>query len=146
VLSKLATRDALLPLVSVLVAAGERGVVALFEALPKRYSKAGLVRPVPVAVGRRVVAAFQSMAEPAEMLGRYFPAGDFGAVEAVDFTDGVRVRFAGGDIAHFRPSGNADEFRIYAVSDAAEGAARIVALATAEEGILRRMAGDFAAE
>ena len=35
----------------------------------------------------------------------------------VDYTDGVRVLFDNGDVAHVRPSGNADELRIYAVAD-----------------------------
>jgi len=32
-------------------------------------------------------------------------------------TDGVRVLFDNGDVAHVRPSGNADELRIYTVAD-----------------------------
>jgi phosphomannomutase len=34
-------------------------------------------------------------------------------VAAVDHTDGVRVTFASGEIAHLRPSGNAPELRAY---------------------------------
>ena len=35
----------------------------------------------------------------------------------MDYTDGVRILFANGEVAHVRPSGNADELRIYAVAD-----------------------------
>ena len=34
-----------------------------------------------------------------------------------DTTDGIRVLFDNGDVAHVRPSGNADELRIYSVAD-----------------------------
>lgn len=80
-----------------------------------------------------------------DVLGRYFTAGrGFGAITGIDYTDGVRVRFAGGDIAHLRPSGNAPQLRIYAVSDSQERADAIVAMATAEpDGLLRRMAREL---
>ena len=41
----------------------------------------------------------------------------FGTIIHVDYTDGMRVLFDNGDVAHVRPSGNADELRIYAVAD-----------------------------
>jgi phosphomannomutase len=43
-------------------------------------------------------------------------------------------------VAHIRPSGNADELRIYAVADTRERAESIVKLAVGEpKGILRRL-------
>jgi len=43
-------------------------------------------------------------------------------------------------VAHIRPSGNADELRIYAVADTQERADAIAAMSVAEpDGILRRM-------
>jgi len=76
-----------------------------------------------------------------ETLGRFFRAEDgFGAVERLDSTDGLRIWFSNGDIAHLRPSGNADEFRIYAVADTQERADAIAALGVREpDGILRRL-------
>jgi phosphomannomutase len=75
------------------------------------------------------------------LLGRFFTAEDgFSGVGRIDLTDGVRIIFASGDVAHFRPSGNADEFRMYAVADTAERAEAIVARGVAEpDGIVRRM-------
>jgi phosphomannomutase len=62
-------------------------------------------------------------------------------VDRVDSTDGVRITFVGGDVAHIRPSGNADELRIYAVADTQERADAIARAGVAEpDGILRRMA------
>ena len=49
----------------------------------------------------------------------------FGRIAGVDRTDGLRVTFDSGDVIHLRPSGNADEFRIYACADTRERAAEI---------------------
>ncbi|MBI4700224.1 MAG: hypothetical protein HY744_03490 [Deltaproteobacteria bacterium] len=86
----------------------------------------------PRAAGARALAA---------ALGRYFTAADgFGPVARINFLDGVRVLFAGGDIAHLRPSGNAPQMRCFAVSDTQQRADEIVALAIREpDGLLRRM-------
>ncbi|HWN68530.1 MAG TPA: hypothetical protein VNM90_12910, partial [Haliangium sp.] len=80
-----------------------------------------------------------------DALGRYFrPDAGFGAIARIDYTDGVRVSFDGGDVAHLRPSGNAPQLRIYAVSDTRERADAIVALATARpDGLLHRMAREL---
>ena len=70
-----------------------------------------------------------------------FSAGDgFGSVVRLNYTDGVRIWFDTGDIAHIRPSGNAPQLRIYAVSDVAQRAEGIVRLAIREpDGLLRQM-------
>jgi len=76
---------------------------------------------------------------------RYFTAEHgFGLLERVNYVDGVRAFFAGGDIAHLRPSGNAPQLRIYAVSSSQQRADEIVALAIDEpDGLLRRMAREL---
>ena len=78
-------------------------------------------------------------------LAEFFtPALGFGAIARVNYTDGVRVYFDNGDVAHVRPSGNADELRIYAVADTQERADAIARLGVAEpDGILRRMERAF---
>ena len=64
----------------------------------------------------------------------------FSRIAGINYTDGVRIYFADGEIAHIRPSGNADELRIYAVASSPERAERMVQLGVAEPaGILRRM-------
>ncbi len=75
-----------------------------------------------------------------------FSAADgFGSVVRLNYTDGVRVWFDTGDIIHIRPSGNAPQLRIYAVSDVARRADGIVRLAIREpDGLLRRMERDLA--
>lgn len=143
VLTALPTRDAMLPILAILSAASELGVPVceLFGRMPKRFSKAALLRNFPRETGRRIVAALSPGEQSVETLQRFFtPALGFPGIERVDYTDGIRVYFSNGDVAHFRPSGNADEFRMYAVADTQTRANEIVAAGLAEpDGIVRRM-------
>ncbi|MCJ1242918.1 hypothetical protein MMC30_000114 [Trapelia coarctata] len=64
----------------------------------------------------------------------------FAPIARLNYTDGVRIIFANGDVAHFRPSGNADELRIYSVADKQERADAITGQGVAEpDGLLRRL-------
>jgi phosphomannomutase len=74
-------------------------------------------------------------------LGRFFPAAEgYGPITSLNYTDGVRVQFCNGDVVHFRPSGNADEFRFYAYADTPERAEALVQAGVAEpHGVLRSM-------
>lgn len=176
-LSALATRDALLPILSILVHAREEGVglCELFDRLPQRLSQAALLRQFPRPTAQRILGALSPeqagirqaiftgagieardaqgtlialTAAGAESLGQirarlasFFTAGQgFSAISRIDYTDGVRIYFTNGDVAHIRPSGNADELRIYAVADTAARASAIAAAGVEEPGgILRRM-------
>ena len=143
-LQALPTRDAVLPLLAVLSAAREQGksVCELFAALPRRFSRAALLKNYPRESSRKVVERFSQPGEATRRdLERVFSEGlGFTAIERLDYTDGVRIYFGNGDVAHFRPSGNADEFRIYAVADTQERADQIVALGVEEpDGLLRQL-------
>lgn len=184
-LAPLPTRDAVLPILAVLLTAARERVQLseLFAALPQRATRAGLLDDFAPAASAALMAAFRPEASATgvvalrftsgevvidavtgaralpvadaaaapyracrDALGRYFDAAaGFGAIERIDYTDGVRVCFEGGDVAHLRPSGNAPQLRIYAVSDTRRRADDIVALATAvPDGLLHRMARDLA--
>ena len=142
VLSALLTRDAILPILGVLFAASDSrlSLVDLFDRLPKRFSRAALLENFPRALGLRIVAFFSDAAAQ-KLLARFFtPEMGFGTIAHVDTTDGIRVLFDNGDVAHVRPSGNADELRIYAVADTQVRADAIAAMGIAEpNGILRCM-------
>lgn len=136
-LKALPTRDALLPILAVLFAARERGLTLdqLFASLPKRYSRAALLRNFPRETSRKIVEQF-SGPDAMERLRQILQAD----IERLDYTDGVRVIFSSGEVMHFRPSGNADEFRIYAVADTQERADRIAAHGIREpDGLLRQL-------
>ena len=149
-LPALPTRDAFLPLLSVLaqMAAAGTSVADVFAPLPPRFSRAGLLRNCPRALSERIVASFA----PSKMndalvahVARYFgEAEGFDRLARIDYTDGVRMYFKNGDVAHIRPSGNADELRIYAVSATQKRADAIVAFALgASTGILPRLVAAY---
>lgn len=146
-LTALPTRDAFLPILATLFAAKTQNktLIELFSELPERYSKAALLRPFPRETSEQIVAhltpgALRNEEDVRRDLEAVFtPAQGFGPVERVDYTDGVRVYFANGDVAHLRPSGNAPELRIYAVADTQARADAIAAYGVAEpDGALRR--------
>jgi phosphomannomutase len=119
VLRALPTRDAFLPILTVLFAAREQGVSLgdLFARLPARFTSSAIIRNFPRSVGLRLVETLS----PADLEPLVAP------VAGVDRTDGPRVTFATGEVIHLRPSGNADEFRIYACADTPARAAEIAA-------------------
>jgi phosphomannomutase len=148
VLRALPTRDAVLPILAVLFSARGKNISLpeLFSRLPNRFSRAGLVRDFPRAHGRRIVELLTgsgngNLSHVTRQLEEFFPpAAGFSAIARIDYTDGVRIIFANGEVAHFRPSGNADEFRIYAVADTQARANEIVDAGIAEPGgIIRSM-------
>jgi len=148
VLKQLPTRDAILPILAVLFAAQDRGLslIQLFDSLPHRFSRAALLENFPRAAGLKLVAQF-SGDDPStrDRLQHFFtPSLGFGPIAGLNYTDGVRITFSNGDIAHFRPSGNADELRIYGVADTQECADAIAELGIREpDGILRRMEAEI---
>ena len=138
VLRGLLTRDAFLPILGVLFAAAELrlSIVDLFARLPKRFSRAALLPQFPRALGAKVVAYLIQ----ANLAGIFTPEIGFGTVVKLDQTDGLRMTFDNGEVVHVRPSGNADELRIYAVADTQGRADAIAAMGIAEpDGILRRL-------
>jgi phosphomannomutase len=143
VLRALPTRDAFLPILCALFAAQEKGesLTALFDRLPRRFSRAALLKRFPRDVSLKMVQEFSAGPDIARRLETFFtPALGFGTIARIDYTDGVRIYFSNGDVAHFRPSGNADELRIYAVAETQERADAIARMGVAEpDGILRRM-------
>ena len=132
-----------LPILSVLFAAGDQPLSELFARLPKRFSRAALLKQFPRATALKIVDRFSApnLADVLRDLQTFFtPALGFAEPTRVDYTDGVRVLFSNGEVAHVRPSGNADELRIYAVADTQERADEMAAMGIAEpDGILRRM-------
>lgn len=133
-LGALPTRDAVLPMLATLVDARRQGVTlsALQAQLPARYTFSERLQDYPTAQSQALIAHLEegSEAEVLERLTAMF-GSIAGEADGTDTTDGLRVHFAGGDIIHLRPSGNAPELRCYTESDTAERAAAINAEALA---------------
>ncbi|KAJ5701167.1 hypothetical protein N7488_008715 [Penicillium malachiteum] len=177
-LQALPTRDAVLPLLSVLFASRKRQttIPALFTSLPARFSRASVIRNFPRPTSAKVVQRFsptdksiqsiryddngvspldpngnkidspaselERFSEIREQLQKVFSSSaGFTPIKMVNYTDGVRVTFQNGDVAHIRPSGNADELRIYSVGDNQARADEICDQGIAEpNGLLRQLA------
>ncbi len=117
-----------------------RSLPELFSELPPRFGKAGLIDGFPARASRAILKRFSSEADARELSLYFTPELGFGRIVRSDRTDGIRLFFEGGDIAHIRPSGNAPQLRIYAVAGTQERANEIVKLALAEPfGILRKL-------
>jgi phosphomannomutase len=121
-LEALPTRDALLPILSVLAMAAERGgpVSGVMAGLPARFTKSDRLQEFDTALSRDLLARLS--ADPAVLGGFFSPVGEIADVNRVD---GLRVTLVSGDIVHLRPSGNAPELRCYAEADTAERAAEL---------------------
>lgn len=185
-LSALPTRDAVLPLLVVIILARREGLSLsrlIKRKLPARFTGSTVVDNAfpgcgdyTADVGKKIISAF-SPTDPS-ILEAHFGEGsimarrggegimeaapevagelltiksrlegyfrgkfDLGEIISINFLDGVRITFAGGEVSHLRPSGNAPEFRNYAAADTGKRAGEIIA---AGKEIIPRMIRDLA--
>lgn len=119
-LAPLMTRDAILPIVAVLVAAQGTSVSKVVEKLPKRRTATDRLEDVPRERSSKIVEdilAGVSTVFPEEM----------GEIVSTDTTDGARLTFANEIVVHIRPSGNAPELRCYVEAETSERARAVLA-------------------
>ncbi len=111
-LTALPTRDAVLPIVATLLASLKAGktLSELKNELPPRYTISGIIREIPTEKGKGIVDSFAN--HGVEYINQKL-SDIFGECINLDLTDGCRMTFSDGGVLHFRPSGNAPEFRIY---------------------------------
>lgn len=109
-LAALPTRDALLPMLSLLArSARERcSISALVAALPDRYTHSDRIKNFPPDQSRDFLQRL--VMNP---ILQSIVAGKMATPIGIDTTDGVRMTFPDGDIVHLRASGNAPELRCY---------------------------------
>lgn len=113
-LSKLPTRDSILPVLCCLALACEKemSLSQLVETLPKRYTDSDVLREFPI---EKKTQIFQEVLEGASFQTKFI--SKYGKIIHRNEVDGLRLTFEEGSILHFRPSGNAPEFRCYAEAD-----------------------------
>lgn len=119
-LSPLMTRDAVIPILSLLAMSKEQGITLsqLSRNLPARYTASGRLQSFPAEVSQRTLLDLSaSMAAIGNLLGAIGTQA-----KAIDQTDGLRIFLENGEIVHFRPSGNAPELRCYAEADSQDRA------------------------
>ena len=136
-LKALPTRDAVLPLLSVihLIVKSGLSVSELVKTLPLRFTHADRKKAFPMEMGKRIIdyltpKDLNDQEESGIIKKRieeiFLKCHGFGKVENVNYTDGIRILFDNGEISHLRPSGNAPEFRNYAIADSPERAREMV--------------------
>jgi phosphomannomutase len=129
-LPALPTRDAAIVLLSVMHLAreGDCGLSDLAATLPARYTASDRLKAFPAEIARARIDALREGGPAAieAQMGHLF-----GKVADLDTTDGLRVRFTGGEIVHLRPSGNAPELRAYTEAESEERAAEMTHLCMA---------------
>lgn len=130
-LPALPTRDAVIVAVAILAAAkaGGKRVSRLAADLPLRFTHSDRIKAFPTELSARRLAELDSGDDAADRraVEAMFSA-DFGPVASLDRTDGLRIVFHNGDIAHLRPSGNAPELRAYTEAASAARARAMNAL------------------
>jgi phosphomannomutase len=122
-LSPLPTRDAVVVILSILGLAVESGssVSALLDGLPPRFTASDRLTNYPP---ERSSALLSDMTNK----GPVVLEAAFGKPVAIDTTDGLRITFESGEIAHLRASGNAPELRCYAEASTPERAQEITSI------------------
>lgn len=114
-LTALPTRDAVLPIVAALVAAGTGSLDDLVKALPQRITFSDRLEAFSQALSQalfqRLLLAETLDARKADIDMLFAELDD--PIDGLDLTDGVRCTFRSGAIAHLRASGNAPELRCY---------------------------------
>lgn len=143
----------------------------LFAALPQRFSRAALVPAFSRSKAAAILSKFtpsdsgiqeihygnptiitdsgeQDASKNPEIQDvrsrlQSFFSSDSGFTEVIrlNYVDGIRIWFSNGDVVHLRPSGNADEMRVYAVANTQERADKMASLGVEpENGIIAAMA------
>lgn len=124
-LAPLPTRDALIVALAILALARKQQcpVAQLAADLPARFTASDRIKNFPTALSRERLAVLNSGdAEHDRQAIEAVFGPHFGRLQDVDTTDGLRIRFANGEIAHLRPSGNAPELRAYTEASSTERA------------------------
>lgn len=108
----LMTRDAVLPILALLVMAREKGckLSQLLLELPPRYTGSDRLQSFPLENSQRILKTLSASTEAINIL----LASIGGKPTHIDQTDGLRIYLDNTEIIHFRPSGNAPELRCYA--------------------------------
>jgi phosphomannomutase len=141
-LAALPTRDAALPMLAALheTVRASCSLSDLAARLPPRFGKSGLIDDFPPEASRAILRRFSGPAGRDALDSLFGSQQGFSPIARIDETDGLRIYFTNGEVAHVRPSGNAPQLRVYAVASSQERANQIVKLALAEpDGILRKL-------
>jgi phosphomannomutase len=114
-LRTLPTRDAILPMLSLLALSKQKGcqLSELVKLLPSRYTHSNRIQNFPSEISSQLL---QELIRQQSLIQQIIGT-DLGNIKAINLVDGVRVQFDLEDVVHIRPSGNAPELRCYVESN-----------------------------
>lgn len=112
-LKALPTRDAVLPVVMLLLASTKVTISTLVNKLPPRFTASDRIQNFPTVRSQAII--HDAKRAPEKLLKAL--GFDNADIKAIDNSDGFRVSTGDGTIVHLRPSGNAPELRCYVESD-----------------------------
>lgn len=112
-LKVLPTRDAVLPAIMLLAAAGEGSISTLIDSLPQRFTYSDRIQNFATEKSQEIIGKGKS--DPEYLLTKM--GFDNFQIKSIDETDGLRVTLMDERIVHIRPSGNAPELRCYAEAE-----------------------------
>lgn len=116
-LRALPTRDAVLPIIAILIAARDTSISKLVADLPNRVTFSDRIADFSPHRSEALMAWLTDDAEGEARINDTFSPIAGARLTDVNRTDGVRLTFANGHIIHLRQSGNAPELRCYAEAD-----------------------------
>lgn len=109
-LEALPTRDALLPALSLMVAASRDGkpLSSLVDGLPARFTASDRLKEFPTERSQELLTEWSN-----NLVAMQHALALTSMITETDTTDGLRATLKNRDIVHLRPSGNAPELRCY---------------------------------
>jgi len=142
-LRPLPTRDAFLPIISILNMASEQNkrVSEIFRALPKRYTGGGLLDLTDDAI--LPMRKLDDSPATKAIVSEVFENTPLGSPVDINYIDGLRMTFEGGDVIHIRASGNAPQLRVYTNCNSQERADSLVVEAIKQGGLLENFANSL---
>jgi phosphomannomutase len=110
---RLPTRDATLPILTVLSLANEnlKPVSWLLKSLPTRFTASDRLQNFPNELSASLTT---SLTNNSDLIKKFLPQNISYEISNIDLTDGIRFTFKNNEIIHLRASGNAPELRCYA--------------------------------
>ena len=117
VLSALPTRDAVLPIIAILIAARGTSISKLVADLPSRVTFSDRIADFAPHRSAALMAWLTDETEGEARINETFAPISGAMLAEVNQTDGVRLTFANGQVIHLRQSGNAPELRCYAEAE-----------------------------
>lgn len=115
-IARLLTRDAVLPIITVLTRANGIGLSQIVAAEPARFTASDRLQDVPTERSQQIVR--QLSQDPAARQAVLQALK--GQEASLNLVDGLRISLHDGRIIHMRPSGNAPELRLYVEAERAE--------------------------